>query len=79
MSTEDSAYLETQTRTRTIQAQTVTRARILLLMADGLSIDELAYKLGLKLKCVMLCINKFNEGGVEMPCLTHLAVDEMLR
>ena len=65
LSAEDRAYLETQTRTRTIQAQTVTRARILLLKADGLPIDEIADKVDLNRKSVMLCINKYNEGGVE--------------
>lgn len=65
LSAEDRAYLETQTRTRTIQAQTVTRARILLLKADGLSIDEIADKVDLNRKSVMLCINKYNAGGVE--------------
>ena len=65
LSAEDRAYLETQTRARTIQAQTVTRARILLLKADGLSIDEIADKVDLNRKSVMLCINKYNEGGVE--------------
>lgn len=62
---EDREYLETQTRARTIQAQTVNRARILLLKADGCSIDAIADKVGLNRKSVMLCINKFNEGGVE--------------
>lgn len=65
LSAEDRAYLETQTRTRTIQVQTVTRARILLLKADGLPIDEIADKVDLNRKSVMLCINKYNEGGVE--------------
>ena len=62
---EDREYLETQTRARTIQAQTVNRARILLLKADGCSIDAIADKVGLNRKSVMLCINKYIEGGVE--------------
>lgn len=62
---EDRDYLEAQTRARTIQAQTVARARILLLKANGLSIAEIADKVGLNRKSVMLCINKYNEGGVE--------------
>ena len=37
---EQRSYLELQTRARTIQAQTVCRARILLLRADGVSINE---------------------------------------
>lgn len=62
---EDREYLLTQTRARTIQAQTVTRARILLLKADGHSIDDIADKVGLNRKSVMLCITKFCEGGID--------------
>jgi transposase len=58
-------YLETQVRARTIQAQTVTRARILLLRAEAVSIDEIADKVGLNRCSVMLCLKKFKEGGVE--------------
>jgi len=65
LSAEDREYLETLTRARTIQAQTVTRARVLLLRADGCQIDEVADKVGLNRKSVMYCISKFHEGGVE--------------
>lgn len=62
---EDREYLETQTRARTIQAQIYNRARILLLKADGCSINDIADKVGLNRKSVMLCISKYNDGGVE--------------
>ena len=65
LSFEDRAYLETQTKARTIQAQTVARARILLLKADGYSIEAIADKVDMNRKSVMLCINKCNEGGIE--------------
>lgn len=65
LSAEDREYLETQTRARTIQAQTVNRARILLLKADGCSINAIADKIGINRKSVMLCLNKYAEGGVE--------------
>ena len=65
LSATDREYLELQTRARTIQAQTVTRAKIILLKADGLSIDDIANKLDLNRKSVMLCLNKYKEGGVE--------------
>lgn len=65
LSFEDRAYLETQTKARTIRAQTVVRARILLLKADGYSIEAIADKVDMNRKSVMLCINKFNEGGIE--------------
>ena len=65
LSSEDRDYLEQQTRARTIQAQTVNRARILLLKADGLSVADIADKVGLDRKSVMLCIEKYVAGGVE--------------
>lgn len=65
LTAEDREYLETQTRARTIQAQTVSRARILLLKADGYSIDDIADKVGINRKSVMLCLNKYAEGGVK--------------
>ena len=56
LTSADREYLELQTRARTIQAQTVNRARILLLKAD---------KVGMNRKSVMLCLSKFKEGGIE--------------
>ena len=65
LTAEDREYLEMQIRARTIQAQTVSRARILLLKADGCAIDDIADKVGINRKSVMLCLNKYAEGGVE--------------
>ena len=65
LSNEEREYLELQTRARTIRAQTVTRARILLLRADSVSIDAIADKVGLNRCSVMLCLKKFKEGGIE--------------
>lgn len=65
LSAEDRNYLEQQTRARTIQAQTVNRARILLLRANGHSVADIADKVGLNRKSVMLCIEKYETGGVE--------------
>ena len=62
---EERSYLETQMRSRTIQAQTVQRARILLLRADGISIDSIADKVGINRCSVMLCLKKYKEGGIE--------------
>lgn len=65
LSTEEREFLEFQTRVRTIQAQIVNWVRILILKADGVSIDKIADKVGINRKSVVLCINKFLEGGVE--------------
>ncbi len=65
LSVDERVYLELQTRARTVQAQTANRARILLLKADGCSINDIADKVGINRKSVMLCLKKFTEGGVE--------------
>jgi transposase len=65
LTAEEREYLETRTRAHTIQAQTANRARILLLKADGCSVDDIADKVGINRKSVMLCLNKYAEGGVE--------------
>ena len=62
---EEREYLELQTRARTVQAQIVIRARILLLRADAVSIDAIVDKVALKRCSVMLCLKKFKEGGIE--------------
>lgn len=62
---EQRQYLEGQTRIRTLQAQIVTRARILLLRAQAVSIDAIADKVGLNRCSVMLCLKKFHEGGID--------------
>ena len=48
LSDMDRKYLENQTRARTIQAQRVNRARILLLKADGYSINNIAERMRLR-------------------------------
>ena len=53
LTTEEREYLELQTRSRTIQAQTVGRARILLLRADATPIDEIADKVGINRCCCL--------------------------
>ena len=65
LSTEERSQLETITRTRTLQAQVVSRARILLLKADGHSIDSIAEKVDLNRNSVLLCLKKFKAGGIE--------------
>ena len=65
LSNSDRKRLESLARSRTEQAQTVQRARILILRADGITIDEIADKVGINRKSVMLCINKYIEDGVE--------------
>lgn len=65
LSTEERNQLETIMRTRTLQAQVVSRARILLLKADGDSVDTIAEKVDLNRNSVLLCLKKYNAGGIE--------------
>ena len=50
---------------RTIQAQVVDRARILLYKADGMTFQEIADKLAISTATVRLCISKFQKGGLD--------------
>lgn len=79
LSNEEREYLELQTHARTIQAQTVTRARILLLRADAISIDAIADKVGLNRCSVMLCLKNLKKEALKTHSLMLLAVEEMLR
>lgn len=65
LSDEDKDYLKSLAKKRTIQAQVVDRARILLYKADGMTFQEIAEKLAISTSTVRLCISKFNEGGVD--------------
>jgi len=65
LSDEERNQLETIMRTRTLQAQIVSRARILLLKADGDSVDTIAEKVDLNRNSVLLCLKKYNAGGIE--------------
>ena len=64
-SDNDRIYLESVTHTRTMQAQTVSRAKILLLKADGESADAIADELDLNRNSIPFCLRKHKEGGVE--------------
>lgn len=65
LSDEDKKYLKSLSKTRTIQAQIVDRARILLYKADGVSFDDIATRLNISKRTVRLCISKYKEGGID--------------
>ena len=50
---------------RTIQAQVVDHARILLYKADGMTFQQIADKLAISTATVRLCVSKFQKGGVD--------------
>lgn len=65
LSNEDKLYLKSLSKKRTIRAQIVDRARILLYKAEGLSFEEIADKLEVSTRTVRLCISKYNEFGID--------------
>lgn len=69
LSNEDKNYLKSLSKKRTIQAQVVDRARILLYKAEGMTFEEIAEKLAVSTATVRLCISKFNKGGVDAALL----------
>lgn len=65
LSNEDKDYLKSLSKKRTIQAQVVDRAKILLYKAEGQTFKEISEKLAVSTATVRLCISKFNKGGVD--------------
>lgn len=65
LSDEDRDYLKALSKKRTIQAQVVDRARILLYKADGMTFQQIADKLAISTATVRLCISKFQKGGLD--------------
>ena len=65
LSDEDKDYLKTLSKKRTIQAQIVDRAKILLYKSDGMTFSDIAEKLSVSPSTVRLCISKYYEGGIE--------------
>ena len=65
LSDTDRQYLQKICRTRTAQAQTVDRSRILLLKEKGRTDKDISQGLGISMNTVRLCIRKYFEGGVK--------------
>ena len=65
ISTEDYEYLQSLTRQRTIQAQVVDRAKILIYKAQGASNSSIAERIDVNINTVKLCLNKYKAGGIE--------------
>jgi len=58
-------HLQSIVRQRTIQAQTVDRAKMLLYKAQGMSNGAIAEQLDVNINTVKLCLSKFKESGVQ--------------
>ena len=64
ISDDDKRTLEEIIRTRTVPSYMMDRARILLLKAEGKSVDEIAGIILKNRNTVLLCLCKFKEGGI---------------
>lgn len=62
---EDYNYLQSLCRCRTLQAQIVDRAKMLIYKAQGCSNTAIAGRLDVNINTVKPCIKKFTEGGVQ--------------
>lgn len=62
---EDYEYLQSLVRQRTIQAQVVERAKILIYKAQGDANQAIADRLDININTVKLCLNKYKSGGVQ--------------
>lgn len=62
---KDKSYLKKITRKRSGEAREVSRAKILLHKADGLTIDEIASLMKIHRNTVILCLKKYSEGGID--------------
>lgn len=65
ISTDDYEYLQSLCRCRTIQAQIVDRAKILIYKAQGDSNQAIADRIDVNINTVKLCINKYKRGGIQ--------------
>ena len=65
LSDDDREYLQSLVRRRTIQAQVVDRAKILLYKEQGNSYQTIADRIDINIKSVKLCIDKYLNGGME--------------
>lgn len=62
----ESAYLKSLIKTRTIQAQVVDRARILLWKSEVKTDKAIADGLGISVNTVRRCIDRYLNGGINL-------------
>ena len=66
LSNDDRDYLKSLTKARTIQAQVVDRARILLWKSEPLPDKTIADNLGISINTVRRCIDRYISGGLNL-------------
>ena len=62
---DDYEYLQSLIRQRTIQAQIVDRAKILIYKSQGNANRTIADRLDVNINTVKLCIKKYQSGGIQ--------------
>ena len=65
LSDDDYKYLQSLIRQRTIQAQTVDRAKMLIYKSQGNANRTIAERLDVNINTVKLCIKKYQSGGIQ--------------
>ena len=65
LTNDDLKYLQSLVRQRTIQAQIVERAKILLYKSQGASNNDIEERLDVNINTSKLCLSQFNEGSVQ--------------
>lgn len=76
---EDYKYLQSLTRQRTIQAQVVERAKILIYKAQGDANQAIADRLDININTVKLCLKNINPAAYRKPFLMSCAKDVLWR
>ena len=66
LSNDDRDYLKSLTKARTIQAQVVDRARILLWKSDSLPDKTIADNLDISVNTVRRCVDRYISGGINL-------------
>lgn len=66
LTTEDKNYLKSLSKNRTIQAQVVDRARILLFKSESKTDQFVAEGLGISINTVRRCVSRYKEGGTDL-------------
>ena len=75
LSDEDRNYLKSLSKKRTIQAQVVDRARILLYKADGMTFQEIADKLAISTARYAFVFRSFIKAVWMLHCLMFSVLD----
>ena len=75
ISDEERAYLKSLIKTRTIQAQVVDRARMLLQKSEAKTDKAIADGLGVSVNTVRRCIDRYLNNGINLATVSYTHLD----